>query len=416
MKHFCLFVFLILPFMVAGQDSTQASLAVFSADGNPFYLYVNGVKKNETARKEVRVDGINEPFCQVRLEFADARLGSVTRNRLSVSDGEDNLMDATYKVVRQNNIVKIRFYSMNPAGHKKPGKQTAAVMESSPNTALENPLGCITVFSEQGENFFLYLNGVQQNTVAQSRIRVDGLPDLYYKVRLVYADPSIPALNKNNVAISDGDDQLMDAVYKVTRSDNATRLRFYAMNPVIQKPLVLPGTSVYHWGTPGVQDKPVPVQPEPKRNEPVTKQEPVAVNQAKPLNKPVPEKVTPVKEGPPKETTVRSGSVHEPADWVCANEWPMWKADYAAARKNLASAKDDKERLSITEKLLSVNCFNTDQVIDMARLFNKEEARYNFVQSAFRHTIDYKNYYRVLTVFQSEAVKSRLSAYLQSNR
>ena len=94
----------------------------------------------------------------------------------------------------------------------------------------------------------------------------------------------------------------------------------------------------------------------------------------------------------------------------------MWKADYAAVRKNLASAKDDKERLSITEKLLSVNCFNTDQVIDMARLFNKEEARYNFVQSAFRHTIDYKNYYRVLTVFQSEAVKSRLSAYLQSNR
>lgn len=86
------------------------------------------------------------------------------------------------------------------------------------NNSEETAKGNLSIFSEGSDNFFLYLNGVQQNTVAQSKIRIEGLSDLFYQVKLVFADNKIKAITKTNVSVSDGDDNMMDATYKVSRS------------------------------------------------------------------------------------------------------------------------------------------------------------------------------------------------------
>ena len=63
---------------------------------------------------------------------------------------------------------------MNPAGHKKPGKQTAAVMESSPNTALENPWAALRYFRSR-ERIFSFIS--TECSKIQWRSRVSGLMD-----------------------------------------------------------------------------------------------------------------------------------------------------------------------------------------------------------------------------------------------
>ena len=45
--------------------------------------------------------------------------------------------------------------------------------------AQPQPTGALTIFSEDGDKFFLILNGEPQNNIAQSNIRVEDLPQPY---------------------------------------------------------------------------------------------------------------------------------------------------------------------------------------------------------------------------------------------
>lgn len=421
------------------------SITIFSAEKDPFFLYLNGEQRNMRPDTEVRVSGLNQSFYQVKLVFANQSYQAISKSNVAVSDGEDNLMDAMYKVTRSGNSHRIKFYSINPPKGSGTDKADKSVVVPDVKVAEEQATGSILVFSEAGDNFFLYLNGVQMNTVAQSSIRVEGLTELFYQVRVVYADRKLSALSRNAVSVSDGDDVLMDAAYKITRNEQSSKLRFYAMNPTGRRGVTIPGTVVYRWQEPGkaVADaKPREEKPIVKKEEPVKQsqdlpakapqkealpEKPVAKEpvKEKPViakvenkQKPGPEKepVKPQTREQPKAVAPQPKTnpvIAEPEDWACANEWPVWKTEFSDAKKNMESAKTDKEKLAIAQKLVSNNCVNTDQVIELANLIGKEELRLELVRKAFSRTIDYRNYHRALSLFQKDASKQAFRAMIK---
>jgi hypothetical protein len=447
MNKWFLIVILLLPTYLFAQDQPTGNLTVFSEEGDRFYVYLDGKKQNEKAQSTLRIQELSQLSYQVKIEFENNRFAPITKSNVFISDGDDNMMEAAYKISRRAGAPKLKFYSMNtikknfvPVNHSA-GQQTDTNGE-------EIATGNLTVFSETSDNFFLYLNGVQQNTVAQSQIRIEGLTDLFYQVKLVFADSKIKTITKSNLSVSDGDDNLMDAAYKVSRHATTARLRFYAMNTVSKKYSPAPGMNVYQFKANGQStamaviaadvkttpvNKPVIEQSQPvkkdsainkvaelkpaekkevttKKTAPVKKEEKPAKKSLAVQSKPDQKVITQTAVVASKEVPINNA---EPAEWVCENEWPMWKADYANAKKNIAEAKDEKLKMAAAKALATANCLSCEQVIEITGLLSLEESRLSFAKFAYNHTIDIKNYSKVARVLASNKSKEELNKFMK---
>ena len=53
------------------------------------------------------------------------------------------------------------------------------------------------IFSEQGEGFYLIVNGIRQNSTPQTNVRVTGLNAPSYKVKVVFQNENLGEFDKN---------------------------------------------------------------------------------------------------------------------------------------------------------------------------------------------------------------------------
>ena len=449
MNKWFLIVFLFLPTYLFAQEQAMGNLTIFSEDGDRFFVYLDGKKQNDVAQSTLRIRELSQLSYLVKIEFENNRYTAISKPNVFISDGDDNMMEVAYKISRRSGLPKLKFYSMNTIKKDFIPPVNNALNTQTENNSEETAKGNLSIFSEGSDNFFLYLNGVQQNTVAQSKIRIEGLSDLFYQVKLVFADNKIKAITKTNVSVSDGDDNMMDATYKVSRHVNTAKLRFYAMNNVSKKFIPSPGMNVYQYNPGGqpnmvaagsavpktttatisVIEKPGPVKKDSVINKPVVvkpgdrkdvvakKDTPVKKSdktdkknlavQPKPAQKTVNQPIPAVS----KEVTENNA---EPAEWVCQNEWPMWKADYATAKKNISEAKDDKLKMAAAKALATANCLSCEQVIEITSLLSLEESKLTFAKFAYNHTIDIKNYGKVARVLASNKSKEELNRFMKN--
>jgi hypothetical protein len=377
-----------------GAQSINGRLTVFNTGNDRFTVFLNGVQKNNQPQNKVEINGLLDLFYNVKIVFENPALHSISRSNVAVSDGDDNLMDVQYKLFKGTDQYKLRFYSMNPMHETN---ATQVHRNQIPEELLSETIrkGALSFLADEGDNFFLYIGTQQINTVAQSKIRVEGLEQLFYPIRIVFANNKLGFIQKSNLSVSDGDDNLMDVTYKVSRSGNSNRLRFYSINPVRPNAVVVPGTYVYSWGS---QTRPVYVDEVKSITNPAQPASPVA--QTVPASQPEPVVPTkPVASKPEPVVPEKSTFIREPDNWTCSNEWPMWKLDFQQARTKMSALKSVAEKMTQAEQVIANNCLNTDQVIELARLFEAEADRLALVKKAFPRTIDYKNYNRAASLF-----------------
>src|ERR1051326_4003307 len=55
----------------------------------------------------------------------------------------------------------------------------------------------LVIFSQGGERFYVILNGIKQNASAQTNVKVTGLMNDGYKVKIIFENKSIPDIDKN---------------------------------------------------------------------------------------------------------------------------------------------------------------------------------------------------------------------------
>lgn len=68
------------------------------------------------------------------------------------------------------------------------------------SSQAQNPyLGSVTVFSEDGENFTLYLNGDRKNAETAPRVVVNDITEVPVSFRIVFENGSVPELKKNGI-------------------------------------------------------------------------------------------------------------------------------------------------------------------------------------------------------------------------
>jgi len=83
-----------------------------------------------------------------------------------------------------------------------------------------------TVFNNDGQQFFVIMNGIKQNTVPQTNVSVSGVKNGGYSVKVIFADGKTPDINKNFMI-----DSPMDITTQVVFKKGQGKLQLVSMEP-----------------------------------------------------------------------------------------------------------------------------------------------------------------------------------------
>lgn len=276
----------------------------------------------------------------------------------------------------------------------------------------------ITVFSEQGEGFWLVLNGIRQNEEPQTNVKVTGLIQPTYKLKIIFEEDFLGELDKNLFL----QEYPAEVTYNIKKSrKDEYVLRYVSDVPIAQAPPAPQQQTVVNFTA----------QPRTTVSKTVTVTEgqrvpPGQVNVS--VNTPIGGMNINVNDGMTHSSTTTTTMVVEenittPDHYVLPGyngpigcPWPMSDVDFQSARNTIASKDWDETRLSIAKQVLNSNCLLSRQAADIIRLFDWEENRLDFAKYAYGRTHDLGNYYMVNDAFEWEASVTELNAFINSFR
>ena len=302
--------------------------------------------------------------------------------------------------------------------------------------------GCITIFSEDGDRFYLVLNGVKQNSSAQTNVRVDGLMNDYYSAKILFEDNTKPEISKNIPVKDAATNAFADMTYKIKRTNKGElKVRYFSATPVPPNYVAPPDMYYVHFGqttpvanvTQTTQSTTTIVAGEPNGlnmnvngagvNMSVNLADPnsgtgggltmnVNVNDAN-MNSNVRQTTTTTTTSSYSTTSTNSGSYDDSrpvARTGCS--YPMDMNSFNAAKKTLKETSFEETKLSTAKSILASNCVSTDQVVEICKLFGFEASKLDFAKFAYAKTTDKGNYFKVNNVFSFDASKTELNEYI----
>ncbi len=274
--------------------------------------------------------------------------------------------------------------------------------------------GNLTIFSEDGDKFFLILNGEKQNNVPQTNLRLEELPQPYYNARIIFADSTIAPVSKNNLMIADADGVMKDVTYKIKKDKTRkAKLNYFSAIDVQEDYIPPSNVFVYHYGSPvEVQQNSGTV-----RTTTTTTTNGVSANVNAPgisMNINITDPV--YTEGTTTTTTTsnssNSGSNTNASNSTC-NGWPMNSTDFAAALKAIGNGSFEETKLTTAKSISSKNCLSSEQVAKICNLFGFEESKLVFAKYVYKRTTDQKNFFKVNDVFSFDSSKEELSKFIE---
>jgi Domain of unknown function (DUF4476) len=280
----------------------------------------------------------------------------------------------------------------------------------------------LTIFSEDGDKFILFLNGQQQNVEGQTNLRLDGLGQPYYKAKIVFEDKAKGQIEKNIPVTDPATNAPSDVVYRIKNKDGDMKLRYYSAQPI--QPNYVPPADVHvvHYGQPDqvtvTQTTVTSTSGTNSGNGGVsigvnTGGVNMNINVNDPnMNGGVTQQTTTTTTTSYSNTTTNSGYNNQPAPTGCA--YPMDASSFNSAKQTVANASFEDTKLSTAKSILSSNCFSTDQVVAICKLFSFEESKLNFAKFAYSKTTDPGNYFKVGNVFSFDASKTDLNNFISN--
>lgn len=222
----------------------------------------------------------------------------------------------------------------------------------------DNDLSTLSIFSENGEEFFVVLNGINQNNTPARKVRIEGLPQFGNDIEIVFADNRTAAIRKRVTIADPVDGRAVHMTLKIDRGRSGLpRLRFHKCIEVEDNYRAPDDEYCMSYG-------------QPRR--------------------------TYVRETPP------------PPRGPIA----MDRATFNDAKHTIENASFDNTKLSTAKTILDVNYVTTDQVVELCKLFSFENSMLDFAKYAYSRTVDNNNYFKVGNVFSFDASRKSLNDFI----
>lgn len=304
----------------------------------------------------------------------------------------------------------------------------------------------VVVFSQEGEKFFVIVDGIRQNDAPQTNVKVTGLTNPNYMLRVIFEDETLPPINQN-VMTRDADNIPNDVTYVIKKNNKgAYVLRVNSFAPATGNmvaepnqyaaPLNLQGTVVTGAN---VQTQTITTTVDNTVVNPngaalnVNVTDP-ATGENVNMNMNVSMNVGAVQTQSSMTTTTVTTTTTTTGDPVLVEPvrpdhyvmqgysgpigcpWPMNEADYAAAQQTIQSKSFESDKLTIAKQVLGSNCMTSDQVKWVMGTFSFEDSKLDFAKFAYGHVYDPGNYYRVNDAFTFSSSIDELNEYITGRR
>ncbi len=301
------------------------------------------------------------------------------------------------------------------------------------------------IFSQDGERFWVVIDGILQNEEPQPRVEITGLTKNMYRVKIIFEIEDIPDIDKT-ISTRDVDENLVNASYRIFK-----RRKGYAMWPHSFEEVDMDqgsgeSVSLQTEGptvSPGTKPKP-PVTEEPE--EPTTQQPTVVGNESITITMPDGTTITfapgtvidsqyvdyieeehfteveIVQPGFPETTPIQTEPEPEPDPVYempgyngpvgCA--WPMDDSAFNRALESIENQSFESDMFDVAKQVTSNNCLLVSQVVEIIDLFGFEDTRLDFAKFAYDYTYDIGNYYQVNDSFSFSSSTRELNQYINS--
>lgn len=82
--------------------------------------------------------------------------------------------------------------------------------------SAQSPSASVTFFTQDGQKFWVIMDGIKQNDKPDANVKVTGLTNPNYRAKIIFADNTIPAIDKN-IQVVDYDNKFFDATYNIQK-------------------------------------------------------------------------------------------------------------------------------------------------------------------------------------------------------
>jgi hypothetical protein len=299
----------------------------------------------------------------------------------------------------------------------------------------------VTVFNQEGEKFWVIVNGIKQNETPQTNVKVTGLTEPNYKLKVIFENNNLPPIDKG-IFTQDADGKFLSTSYEVKKDKKGSyvlRLASYNEAPAdvatqYSAPLVLVERPVSQVNTNQTQTTTTVVSGNTQ-----TEGGSVSVNAVDPVtgevvsvNMSVNAGVNGVAGGATSTTTTTttttttsSSSDMQPVNTQVQDHyimqgysgpmgcpWPMSEPDFQSAKNSINSKSFEDSKLTISKQILSSNCMLCSQVRDIMSLFSFEATRLDFAKFAYSRVFDQGNYYKLNDAFTFESSIEELNNFI----
>lgn len=300
---------------------------------------------------------------------------------------------------------------------------TAILFGIFTNAVSQVPYSSLTFFSEDGYPFTVIMNGLKKNSEARTNVKLEGLTNPAYKIKIIFEDKTIPSIDKN-VYTKPG----MDLTYRIKKDKKGRNVLRYYSEAALPYDYV-PEEQVYQ------NDNTDNVIVTDNNNNGVhidmnvnetggnvsvqTEDGGVSLNTNINVNEANVNYDANVNESETHYVVTEENTDHYVMQGYDGNigcPWPMNRPNFQRAKQTVANADFADDKQTIAKQIVNSNCLTAQQVKEITALFDFEKDKLEFAKFAYTHTYDIGNYFIINDVFDFSSSIKELNDYINSVR
>jgi len=323
----------------------------------------------------------------------------------------------------------------------------------------------LTFFSQEGERFYVVLNGIRQNDKPSANVTVTDLNLPTYKAKIIFESPALGSIDKS-LYLQDADGNFADLVYNIRKDKKGVYILRLSGYSEVASSSASPKADVvvYHAEeTSPAATTPAPVETVKQTTTTTTTTKPtstttyqenvnmnlgglgfgVNVNSSVTedadgnvnmnvnmgglnnvnTNATVKQTTTTTTTTTTKTTTNPAVGQPVPAATPVAATPPVKEVgcvravsstDFAAGKKSITSSSFSETQMKTAKTFTKNNCLSVAQIKDIMGLFSFEASKLDYAKYAYDFCVDKKNYYQLTEAFSFSSSSDDLNEFLET--
>jgi hypothetical protein len=285
----------------------------------------------------------------------------------------------------------------------------------------------LTIFSENGNPFYLILNGIRQNEKPETNVRVNGLTNAYYTAKIIFDNQNLPAIDRKMLMVVDADGMMGEVTYKITNNNKGEQiLRYFSFTPAAQVlpppanvtvvsynttplPAITFNTHVVETTTTTVDDNYDNVNIGINVGG-ISVGANVNVNDNGGYSQSIQTTTTTTTTNQvPQQVVVQQPVVVQQVQAVC---YPMERNMFQNALNSIKGQSFSDTQLSQAKTITQANCLTALQIKQVCDIFSFEDTKLEYAKFAFDFCYDRNNYWQINETFSFSSSVSELNNYI----